>query len=45
MIDIWDMLHYLVGFIILGLFLYFIIQTNNYFSKDNIVIVPSNLKT
>lgn len=35
MIDIIDMLHYLIGFIILGLLIWFIILTHNYFSKDN----------
>lgn len=35
-IDIVDMIHYLIGFIFLGLFLWLIIQTHNYMSKDNI---------
>ena len=38
MIDIFDMLHYLIGFIILGLLLWFIIFVHNYLSKDNIPI-------
>jgi hypothetical protein len=40
MTDLWDMIHYLVGFIILGLTLYLLVQINNYLSKDNISIVP-----
>jgi hypothetical protein len=40
MTDLWDMIHYLVGFIILGLMLYLLVQINNYLSKDNIPIVP-----
>ncbi len=38
MIDIFDIIHYLIGFIILGLILWAIIITHNYFSKDNIPI-------
>ena len=38
MIDILDMLHYLIGFIILGFLIWVIIQTHNYFSNDNIQI-------
>ncbi len=45
MIDIVDMIHYLIGFIILGFFLWVIISTHNYFSKDNISIETFNSKT
>lgn len=38
MIDIFDMIHYLIGFIILTFLLWSIIQMHNYFSKDNIPI-------
>ncbi len=38
MIDIFDMIHYLIGFIILGFLIWLIIQCHNYFSKDNISI-------
>jgi len=36
MIDIFDMVHYLIGFIILGFLIWSLIQIHNYFSKDNI---------
>ena len=35
MIDIFDMIHYLIGFIILGFLIWLMIQIHNYFSKDN----------
>lgn len=38
MIDIFDMIHYLIGFIILAFLLWSLIQTHNYFSKDNIPV-------
>jgi large-conductance mechanosensitive channel len=38
MTDIFDMIHYLIGFIILGFLIWLIIQIHNYFSKDNISI-------
>lgn len=38
MTDIFDMIHYLIGFIILGFLIWLLIQTHNYFSKDNIPI-------
>jgi hypothetical protein len=38
MIDIFDMIHYLIGFIILGFLIWLLIRTHNYFSKDNISI-------
>jgi hypothetical protein len=53
MIDIFDMIHYLIGFIILALLLWALIQTHNYFSQSNIPIAfnspsannPSPVKT
>jgi hypothetical protein len=36
MIDIFDLFHYLIGMIIVGLLVWIIIQTHNYFSKNNI---------
>jgi hypothetical protein len=41
MIDLGDIMHYLIGLIIVSLFLYCIIKLHNYFSKYNIPIVPS----
>ncbi len=41
MIDLLDLLHYLIGIIIVGLILWTLIQIHNYFSKDNIPIMPS----
>jgi hypothetical protein len=38
MIDIVDLIHYLIGFIILGFLIWLMIQIHNYFSKDNIPI-------
>jgi hypothetical protein len=38
MIDIFDMFHYLIGFLIVGCILWILIQTHNYFSKYNIPI-------
>jgi len=35
MIDIFDIIHYLIGLIIVALLLTLIIKTHNYFSKDN----------
>ena len=39
MIDIWDLIHYLIGFIILGFLIWVLIQIHNYFSKDNKEII------
>jgi hypothetical protein len=33
--DIVDAIHYLIGFLFVALFLLIIIQTHNYFSKNN----------
>ena len=38
MIAIFDMFHYLIGFLILAFLIWALIQTHNYFSKDNIPI-------
>jgi hypothetical protein len=35
MIDIFDMIHYLIGFIIVGCLLWLLIKVHIYFSKDN----------
>lgn len=41
MIDLLDLLHYLIGLTIIGIILWALIQIHNYFSKDNIPIMPS----
>jgi hypothetical protein len=41
MTDIFDIIHYLIGLLILGFLVWVLIQSHNYFSKDNIVIIPS----
>jgi hypothetical protein len=38
MTDIFDIIHYLIGFIILSFLIWLLIQTHNYFSKNNIPI-------
>ena len=35
MLDIVDVIHYLIGFVFLAVFLWVIIQTHKYFSKNN----------
>jgi cell division septal protein FtsQ len=45
MIDIFDLIHYLIGIIILVFILWLLIQTHNYFSKDNIRIANTNTST
>ena len=35
MIDILDLFHYLIGMIIVAFLIWILIQTHNYFSKDN----------
>jgi len=44
MIDIFDIIHYLIGFIILGFMIWLLIQTHNYFSQNNILIRTLNPK-
>jgi len=41
MINIFDLIHYLIGYLILAFLLWILIQTHNYFSKHNIPIMPS----
>ena len=36
--SIFDLIHYLIGIIILVCILWLIIQTHNYFSKNNVVL-------
>jgi hypothetical protein len=36
MIDIFDLIHYLIGLAIVSLLVWLIIKTHTYFSKDNI---------
>jgi hypothetical protein len=38
MTDIFDIIHYLIGLLIVGLLVWSLIQIHNYFSKDNIPI-------
>jgi large-conductance mechanosensitive channel len=45
MTDIFDIIHYLIGFIILAFLIWLIIQTHNYFSKNNIPIETFRNKT
>jgi hypothetical protein len=35
MVDIFDLIHYLIGIIIVTFFLWIIIKIHNYFSKNN----------
>lgn len=35
MVDIFDLIHYLIGIIIVSVFLWIIIQIHNHFSKNN----------
>ena len=39
MVDIFDLIHYLIGLLIVGFLIWALIQTHNYFSKDNISIL------
>ncbi len=36
MIDIFDLIHYLIGLLIVGFLVWILIRTHEYFSKDNI---------
>jgi hypothetical protein len=45
MIDIFDMIHYLIGFIVLVCLLWLLVKCNNYMSKDNIIIMPTNMNS
>lgn len=44
MIDIFDLVHYFIGFVILGIFLWTIVKLHNFFSRNNKVI-PNNSNT
>jgi tellurite resistance protein TehA-like permease len=43
LLDIFDMLHYLIGLIIVAFLIWCIIKTHNYFSKNNIKIIERNM--
>lgn len=46
MIDIFDIIHYLIGLLIVSLLVWSLIQIHKYFSKDNIPIeVLTNMNT
>lgn len=50
MIDILDLIHYLIGLLIVGFLIWLLIQVHNHFSKDNVPIIieqltPLNVKT
>jgi hypothetical protein len=40
MIDIFDIIHYIIGLVIVGFLVWLLIKTHIYFSKDNINILP-----
>lgn len=40
--DIFDLIHYLIGLLIVSFLVWALIQVHNYFSKDNIKIVERN---
>jgi hypothetical protein len=42
LIDFFDLLHYLIGLLIVSLSIWILIQIHTYFSKDNIKIVERN---
>lgn len=41
-IDIFDLIHYLIGLLIVAFSIWALIQVHNYFSKDNIKITERN---
>lgn len=41
-LDIFDLIHYLIGLLIVTFLIWALIQVHNYFSKDNIKIVERN---
>jgi hypothetical protein len=41
-IDMFDLIHYLIGLLIVAFLVWALIQVHNYFSKDNIKIVERN---
>ena len=42
LIDIFDLLHYLIGLLIVAFLIWVLIQGHNYFSKNNIKIIERN---
>lgn len=42
LIDIFDLIHYLIGLLIVTFSIWALIQTHNYFSKNNIKIIERN---
>jgi hypothetical protein len=42
LIDIFDLLHYLIGLLIVAFSMWVLIQSHNYFSKNNIKIIERN---
>ena len=43
MIDIFDLIHYLIGLLIVGFLVWVLIKTHEHFSKDNIPILTETL--
>ena len=41
-IDIFDLIHYLIGILIVAFLIWALIQVHTYFSKDNIKITERN---
>ena len=44
MIDIFDLIHYLIGLFIVGFLVWLLIRTHEYFSKNNVPIVTESFK-
>ena len=42
LIDFFDLIHYLIGLLLVAFLIWVIIQVHTYFSKDNIKIVERN---
>ena len=42
MIDIFDLIHYLIGILIVAFLVWVLIKLHNHFSKDNIKIIERN---
>lgn len=45
MIDFVDLFHYLIGLLIVGILVWCLIKIHLYFSKDNVPIMMTNVKT
>jgi hypothetical protein len=43
LIDFFDLLHYLIGLLIVAFSIWALIQVHTYFSKDNIKIIERNV--